>query len=164
MADTEPDASADAERLDAYRHVLIAVDLTESTPVTVGRGCHLAGACGATVSLAHVIEQLPFSYGVDLSAAYSNLREDLHQWASNELHRLGESHGIAPQNCHLVGGRASLAIREIADSLTADLIVIGSHVRQPLAAPFGSTVHGILHHARCDVLTVQHARADKSAT
>ena len=156
MADAKPDTTADfgSGATGAYRHVLIAVDLTESTPVTLARGCAIAGICNARVSIAHVIEQLPFSYGVDLSATYSTLREDLHQWAADELNQLGERHGIAPERRHLVGGRATLAIHELANGLEADLIVIGSHVRQPLSAPFGSTVNGILHHARCDVLTV----------
>ncbi len=145
----------DTDNARCYQHVLIATDLTETAQTTVARGQKIALACGAQLSLAHIIEPLTFSYGVDLSASYSSLQQDMHQWASEELDKLGQSHGIEPACRHLIGGRATLAVHELADRLAADLIVIGSHMRQPLSPPFGSTANGILHHAKCDVLTVR---------
>lgn len=64
--------------------------------------------------------------------------------------------GIAPDRVSVLFGRPASEIHALAESLGADLIVIGSHGRHGLPrVMLGSTANAVLHGAPCDVLTVR---------
>ena len=50
---------------------------------------------------------------------------------------------------------AAVEIAHAAERHGADLIVVGSHGRHGIGRLLGSTAHGVLHRAPCDVLTVR---------
>jgi universal stress protein A len=56
---------------------------------------------------------------------------------------------------HLIFGRPESEIQRTAQSVGADVIVVGSHGRHGLALLLGSTANGVLHGASCDVLAVR---------
>ena len=70
--------------------------------------------------------------------------------------------GIAPDQVDVLFGRPAPEIRAYAESIGADLIVIGSHGRHGLPqVMLGSTANGVLHGAGCDVLTVRISEPEK---
>ncbi|PIE36321.1 MAG: universal stress protein UspA, partial [Gammaproteobacteria bacterium] len=56
---------------------------------------------------------------------------------------------------HVVLGRPETEIHALADTIDADLVVMGCHGRFGLALLLGSTANGVLHGTKCDVLAVR---------
>ena len=75
--------------------------------------------------------------------------------AEKQLTSFGERYSIPSERLHLMIGRPESQIHQIAEDISADLIVVGSHGRQGLALILGSTANGVLHGAHCDVLAVR---------
>ncbi len=61
---------------------------------------------------------------------------------------------------HCTAGRTAHALAEFAESVDADVIVIGTHGHSPLTgALLGSVAQGLLHRAPCPVLAVPPVHA-----
>lgn len=138
-----------------YTHVLLATDTSEESARVADQAGALARSFGARLSVVHVIEPLTYAYGGDLPLDFSSLQQEIQKQAEQHLARLGEQHGIAASDRHLVVGRPAEEIHRLARQLGADLIIVGSHGRHGLALLLGSTASGVLHGAPCDVLAVR---------
>ena len=57
-----------------YKHILLAVDLSEEAEQVVGRGKSLSTLEGARLSIVHVIEPISFTYGGDIPLDFSKKR------------------------------------------------------------------------------------------
>ena len=139
----------------SYKHILLAVDLSEDTDVVTARAQALADANGASLDIIHVIEPISFTYGGDIPLDFSGLQEEIQSQAEQQLEKIAEPLNITDQHRHLVVGRPETEIHNTAEQIGADLIVVGSHGRHGLALIFGSTANGVLHGASCDVLAVR---------
>jgi universal stress protein A len=138
-----------------YKKLLIAVDLSEDSPEVAERARGLAEGSGAELHLIHVIEPLGFAYGGDIPMDFSGIQDEIHQQATQQLAKFGETWKIAADRQYIVLGRPEVEIHEKAEEIGADLIVVGSHGRYGLALLMGSTANGVLHGASCDVLAVR---------
>lgn len=139
----------------SYSNVLVAVDLSEESAEVAEKARDLAGKYGAQLHIIHVIEPLSFAYGGDIPMDFSGIQDEIHQQASQQLKRFGETHAMSPEQQHIVLGRPEVEIHTKAEEIGADLIVVGSHGRYGLALLMGSTANGVLHGATCDVLAVR---------
>ena len=138
-----------------YQNVLVAIDLSEDSTPVVQRGRAIAEGSSAQLHLIHVIEPLSFAYGGDIPMDFSGIQEEIHQQATQQLHRFAEANNIDPQHQHILLGKPEVEIHAKAEELGIDLIVIGSHGRHGLALLMGSTANGVMHGASCDVLAVR---------
>lgn len=138
-----------------YTKLLIAVDLSEDSPEVAERARGLAQGSGAELHVIHVIEPLSFAYGGDIPMDFSGIQDEIHQQATQQLAKFGETWQIPADRQYIVLGRPEVEIHEKADEIGADLIVVGSHGRYGLALLMGSTANGVLHGASCDVLAVR---------
>jgi universal stress protein A len=138
-----------------YSNILIAIDLSEDSANVAKRAHAVAAGSDAVLHLIHVIEPLSFAYGGDIPMDFSGIQDEIHQQASQQLKRFGETHDIPESRQHIVLGRPEVEIHAKAEEVSADLIVIGSHGRHGLALLMGSTANGVLHGARCDMLAVR---------
>jgi universal stress protein A len=138
-----------------YRHILVAVDLTEESVQVTQRACTLRTAFSAELSCVHVIEPLSLAYGGDIPMDLSTIQDQIQDTAKSHLAEFAKSLAIAPENQHLIFGRPETEIHALAKEIGADLIVVGSHGRAGLALLLGSTANGVLHGATCDVLAVR---------
>ena len=138
-----------------YRHILVAVDLTEESVQVTQRACALRTAFSAKLSCVHVIEPLSLAYGGDIPMDLSTIQDQIQDTAKSHLAEFAKSLAIAPENQHLIFGRPETEIHALAKEIGADLIVVGSHGRAGLALLLGSTANGVLHGATCDVLAVR---------
>ena len=138
-----------------YRHILVAVDLTEESVQVTQRACALRTAFPAELSCVHVIEPLSLAYGGDIPMDLSTIQDQIQDTAKSHLAEFAKSLAIAPENQHLIFGRPETEIHALAKEIGADLIVVGSHGRAGLALLLGSTANGVLHGATCDVLAVR---------
>ncbi|MFP6807924.1 MAG: universal stress protein [Pseudomonadales bacterium] len=138
-----------------YKHILVAVDLTEESRHVAKRACALQTAFSATLSCAHAIEPLSLAYGGDIPMDLSTIQEQIQETARSHLSEFANTLGIEPKDQHLIFGRPETEIHTLANQIGADLIVVGSHGRHGLALLLGSTANGVLHGAPCDVLAVR---------
>ena len=138
-----------------YSRILVAVDLSEDSAMVVQRAQSVAAGINAELHLIHVIEPLSFAYGGDIPMDFSGIQDEIHQQASAQLERFGQSNDIPAERQHIVLGRPEVEIHATAEEVGADLIVVGSHGRYGLALLMGSTANGVLHGASCDVLAVR---------
>ena len=138
-----------------YREVLVAVDGTEDTALVLARAAAVAANGDTRLHLVHVIEPLALAYGADIPMDVSDLQASLVQQARETLSDYAERFRIPDERVHVELGSIEKTIREKADDVGADLIVVGSHTRSGLALLLGSTARGIVPGAHCDVLAVK---------
>lgn len=138
-----------------YRHIIAGLDLSEESPQVLAKAVALATACGAHLSVAHVIEPITFAYGGDMPVDLSEVQEQLQIKAETELQRLAQMAGFPIQQEHVLVGQPATELHYLAKQQDADLIIVGSHGRKGLALLLGSTSNSVLHGASCDVLAVR---------
>lgn len=143
-----------------YKTVLLALDLSDEAAQVAEQARAITASTNATLHAIHVIEPLSFAYGGDIPMDFSGIQEEIQKQAEQQLTEFCNAQGIAPDHQHIAVGRPENEIHSMAESLNADLIVVGSHGRHGLALLLGSTANGVLHGAPCDVLAVRVGKDD----
>ena len=138
-----------------YRRILLVVDLSEDSRTVAARARAVAAACGAELSLLHVVEYLPVEpLGESLLPAVE-IEEELIRRAGERLHALARELGLPDAECSVQAGNTKAEIVRAAADAGADLIVLGSHERHGLSILINQTEDTVLHAAHCDVLAVR---------
>lgn len=142
------------------KEILIATDGSPSAREAVAFGLELAFEQGAEVVFVHVvpaIDVLPMtSFG--MPGALSHPVSAADRAALEEAAKLASQTGVSART-ELLRGTVVDEIVAYADSLDAELIVIGSRAHGPVAsALLGSVSQGVLHEARRPVLVVRGER------
>ena len=138
----------------AYQHILVGLDLSSESEQIISRVQTLFKDSTAKISLIHVLEPLSFAYGGDIPMDLTRLQTQLEEQAISKLAEAGTKLGVPNEDQHVIIGQPAHEIQCFAKKIGADLIVVGTHGRHGLARIFGSTAHGILHGAPCDVFAI----------
>ena len=138
----------------SYHHIIVGLDLSEDCPIVIRRAAGIAQACGAKLTLAHVLEPIAFAYGGDMPVDLSGVQEQQVQKSTAELAQLAKATSYPIQQQHVLVGQPAAELHYLAEQEDADLIVVGSHGRKGFALLLGSTPNSVLHGATCDVLAV----------
>jgi len=147
--------------------ILLATDGSPSAAKAAEEAVRLARATGwpLTVVTAWHIPVTGFAY--DPLVVVDDLIESVRESATRALEAAAEAAraaGVEPDT-KLVEGAPADQICELAETLGATMIVIGSHgwgaVRRLL---FGSVSWAVLHHAACPVLVVRDGSVDEAET
>lgn len=153
-----------------YRTFVVPIDFSAHSRAALDTATDLAKRLNADLHLVHVVQPPAYAYGyayagaampppaVDLTEVREGAMKSLKQLAAE----IGEVPGAVEP--HVVEG-AGIAdmIRQVAEKLDADLIVMGTHGRTGLAHVFlGSVAERTLRRAPCPVLTVQSRDEDES--
>lgn len=140
----------------AYRHLLLAVDLAPDSEAVGRRALQLARACGARLSIVHVVDTPALELSSDLMLAPPlDADIDLVAAAHDQLRDYAARLGLPEAQRHVAAGPIQAEVIRIAREQHADLIVLGSHQRHGLALLLGSPADAILHGAPCDLLAVR---------
>lgn len=140
-----------------YQHILIAADLINADDnLVMLRAKAMQAAYSSDLSIIHAIEYPP-SYGeVYEVPTMAGWQTELMSSAKERLLKLAQFLNIPAEQQHLRIGQPKYQILEVAETIGADLIIVGSHARHGLGLfLLGSTANAILHHAKCDVLAVR---------
>lgn len=140
---------------DRYRRVVVAIDCSEDSRRVLARAASIAGNGDSELHIVHVIEPLALAYGADVPMDVSELQNSLLAQARDNAKTFATEFGIPEQRIHVELGSIEKTIRQLADRIPADLIVVGSHTRSGLALLLGSTARGLVPGAHCDVLAVK---------
>ncbi|WP_035347407.1 universal stress protein [Edaphobacter aggregans] len=137
-------------------NIVVATDFTPESEKALSYARALAHQFATRITLAHVI---------DLSAAtplpdaivglpLDKLRHDSAENIKRTLFDLGME-GVTAQGKTLEAHNPTSAIVDLSHKLDADLIIVGTHARHGLSKLIlGSCSKGIIHSARCPVLTI----------
>ncbi|PKM22232.1 MAG: universal stress protein UspA [Gammaproteobacteria bacterium HGW-Gammaproteobacteria-14] len=139
-----------------YHTLLVAIDCSDDSARLLTRATAVA-ANDAQLHLIHVIEPLALAYGADIPMDVSDLQSGLMDQARKAALRHAQAFSVPAERVHVELGSIEKTIREKADQIAADLIVVGSHTRTGLALLLGSTAKGLVPGAHCDVLAVKIA-------
>jgi len=143
----------------AYKHVLVAIDISDEAPLVLKQAKQVATEHGARVSVVTVVKPLTHVYGGLDMVAYTqvslNFEQEAQAQARKQSEQLAASIGVQPDDVHVCIGAPAGQIVATAGAVGADLIVVGSHGKHGLGLLLGSTANGVLHQAACDVLTVR---------
>lgn len=143
----------------SYQRILIAVDLTGEAPEVINAAKEQASqSADAKIHLVNVIRPVAYNYAALDPAALAipaNLDRQLEEHARGMLTTWAEANALDTENVHIRMGAPAHEIKQAAEELDADLIVIGTHGQHGLGLLLGSTANGVLHGVKCDVLTVR---------
>ena len=141
-----------------YNKILVAVDNTDDAGHVLKSAIEAAQE-DAEFHLVNVVQQLNSVYGSMVwSPAITDthtLEESLVQQSTKHLAELCTRHGLNTHNNHAVLGSPATTIRNLAEELAVNLIVIGTHARHGLGLVLGSTANSVLHGVCTDVLVVR---------
>ncbi len=136
----------------AYENVLIAVDLSEGTGQIIERAKAIAP--NADCRLVYVLDPVHYA-NANIAMSPVDIMEQVRERVRSELLELGHKHALSEHPHMVAEGHPASTIHSLAETLQADLIVVGSHGRHGVQLLLGSTANAILHGAKCDVLAVR---------
>lgn len=150
--------------------ILVAVDRSERSTYVFNAAISLAQTTGATLMLLHVLSEDEAGYPILPTYAYYPILEDrdydiykeklaqYKQWGIDFLQDLTQkatTAGVKTEYSQLTGNPGR-TICELADTWSADLILVGSRGLKGLKEMFlGSVSNYVTHHAPCSVLIVR---------
>lgn len=141
--------------MSAYKHLLLAADLSENSQAAIDKAVELAETFGARLTLVHCIEPIP-AYGYP---GFADLESPIIEQAKKEMAKLGKTLNVPESDQRIEFGSVKAQVLKVAEELSVDAIIIGSHGRHGLARLLGSSANAIVHGADCDVITVRCADA-----
>ena len=138
-----------------YRHILLVVDLSDDSHAVGARARAVAAACGARVSLLHVVEFVPVEPLGETLLPAVEIEEDIVKHAEARLATLALAIGMPDAPRRVATGNTKTEIVRAAADVGADLVVLGSRERHGLSILVNFTEDSVLHAAPCDVLAVR---------
>ena len=140
-----------------FRNIVWATDGSESADRALGYAKDLASTYGGTLYGVHSDEHLVGgrSSGVPVLADEPDLRSKIR---SQIVTARDEGFDASLEIVRCAAGKTPQAIADFAQSVDADVIVVGTRGRSPLAELLlGSVTLGLLHVAPCPVIAVPPA-------
>ena len=139
-----------------YKHVLAAVDLSSESAQVLEKARATADRYGAKLSLITVVKPFAHAYGgLDMLSMADGFEEEALKQATQQLEDNGKIYGVDLVDVHVKEGNPAHVIKDSANELEADLIVVGTHGRHGLGLLLGSTANAVLHGVGCDVLAIR---------
>ena len=145
----------------AYKKILVAVDTSDEADAVMAAAKEMTGDETAGISLVTVIKPLTGFY-VDMYATLGDIggiESQAVAHATNFLSELADRHGVKAEAVKVIIGAPAVEIRELAEEMAADLIVMGTHGQHGLGLMLGSTANAVLHGVSCNVLAVKIRKA-----
>jgi universal stress protein A len=142
--------------MQGFKNVLVPLDFSDLSGPVIAAAVRVLDPEG-TATLLHVVEWMPVvtegTFGV-----YAH-RKDIDRMRALSREKLDEivreNPGVSLK-AEVQEGRPAQVILEVAEALSPDLIVMGTHGRSPLDhLLIGSVAERVLRKARCSVLAVR---------
>lgn len=137
-----------------YSTILHATDLSEHHFAICKQAADIAKRFDAKLYLLHVI-QPPTSMQLAQGLGFAEFDAPVKDNAQVVMDLLGETLCIPQEQLLVEVGSIKLSILNKAETLGCGLIIIGNHTPTHLPPFLGSTAYSVVHHAKCDVLTLR---------
>ena len=140
-----------------YQHIVAAVDVYEQTQAALERAVAFAKKYNSELEIIHVLPP------VLTNAPYAmEFQTNIQDEAKVRLEGIAKMAAVGDAKTHTILGSPGREIARLSKKLNADLIVVGSHGKHGVDLLLGSTANALVHHAKCDVLTVRVNQEDKA--
>ena len=142
-----------------YKNILVAVDTTDEAEDVIRAARDISMEKNSTISAVTVIRPMADFY-INLyttleGSADNGLEARAVERATAWLADLVKRFDIDAGAVNVIIGTPAVEIRQLAEKIGADLVVLGTHGRHGLGLMLGSTANAVLHGAPCDVLAVK---------
>lgn len=145
-----------------YKHIMVAVDGSDTSTAAIHEAIKLAKNQGSHLRIVHVIDDSFINYG-ETYTDYAALLESKRQRGSDILKKMGElaEHAHIKHETQLIEtkpfeGRVAEKIIEATQAKSTDVLVMGTHGRRGLSHLFlGSVAENIMRIATLPVLLVR---------
>lgn len=137
-----------------YKNILHPTDLDEKHFYMCEKAADLAKRYGGKLFLLHVIEP-PSSLQLAQGLGFAEFARPATQDAKSVMTILGESLKLPEDQLLVEIGSIKAHIFDKVIMIPCDLVILGKHSPGKLPAFLGSIAHATVHHAPCDVLTLQ---------
>ena len=142
--------------MEPYKHILVALDLSNEAHQVADRGRDLAAQYDAKLSLIHVVEPVIVDNSYDLMTSLpAELDSTLLERARSFLGNIADQLHLGEVEKIVALGSTRAEIFGVAKSQGVDLIVVGTHGRHGVGLLLGSTANAILHGTPCDVHAIR---------
>ena len=143
-----------------FKHILVPVDGSATAQMAVQKAIGLAQVFGSRVTAIFVIDPYPFTgVGTDFAygqAEYLNAATAEANLAIKATKTAFEQAGVKVDTSVVESHAAWRGVVDSAESMQADLIVMGSHGRSGLEKlVLGSVTQAVLSHTKLPVLVVR---------
>jgi nucleotide-binding universal stress UspA family protein len=145
-----------------FRTILFAADFTEKSRAAFRFACSLADERETQLSVLHVIERMPV---VEQSVAFGDKGKLIplvegglghHAALEQRLHEMYVPERSLDVSFHVRDGFPVDEVLRMADEISSDLVVLGTHGRTGLSRLLtGSVAEGILQKSRCPVAVLR---------
>ena len=137
-----------------YSTILHATDLYENHFQMAKNAVNIAKHFNAKLYLLHVIEP-PVSLQLAQSLGFAEFDAPVKDDAKTVMAVLGEALNIPLEQQFVEVGSINTHVLNKVQAINCTLIIIGSHLQTHLPAFLESSAQEIIHHAKCDVLTLR---------
>lgn len=142
--------------MEPYKHILVALDLSNEARQVAERGRDLSERYEARLSLIHVVEPIIVDNSYDLMTSLpAELDDTLQERARSFLAKISNQLKLGEVEVIVTLGSTQSEIFRVAQEQSMDLIVVGTHGRHGVGLLLGSTANSILHGTPCDVHAVR---------
>ena len=142
--------------MEPYKHILVALDLSNEARQVAERGRDLSERYEARLSLIHVVEPIIVDNSYDLMTSLpAELDDTLQERARSFLAKISNQLKLGEVEVIVTLGSTRSEIFRVAQEQSMDLIVVGTHGRHGVGLLLGSTANSILHGTPCDVHAVR---------
>lgn len=135
-----------------YKHILVAVDLSEESLILLRKGATLAEKCGAKLSIIHVDVNFSDLYTGLIDINMSSVQDSVVAETTKALDELSAKISY-PVSERLNGtGDFSQVLEEAVEKHAVDLLVTGHH--QDFWSKFMSSTRQVMNNVTVDMLVV----------
>ena len=139
-----------------YKHILLATDLSPESEFTAKRAANMASLFNAKLSIVHVLCHSPVAYGGEFTLPMDAKAQDAaKEQAIGQFAKIGKKYDIPEKSQHVKNGEIKSSITHLAESISADLIVVGTHSRHGISKLLGSEASDILKNASTDLWVIR---------
>lgn len=141
--------------LPRFHHILVPLDFTEKNRLALDTAFEIAAQNKARVTLLHVIEAIEGGEDAELREFFNRLQLRAEAELESRAQRFSEA-GLAVDRKVRLGRRTAEIVQDAADR-QADLIVMGSHVIDPMRPlqSWGTISYQVSVLCHCPILLVK---------
>ena len=151
-----------------FRSIVVGTDGSESAAIAVAGAAEIARLTGATLHIATVGGATtsamlgdPLAGAAAMSVAAEETRDELNTIVERAAEP-AQAQGVTVAT-HTLIGSAAQALCDLAESVGADLLVVGNRGMKGGRRVLGSVPNTISHHAPCSVLIYETSHPDDHA-
>ena len=135
-----------------YKHILVAVDLSEDSVILVNKAAALASACDAKLSLIHIDVNFTDMYTGFMEINFAETQNAMLESAQKKIKTLVESLNFPITETIVSSGDLCNEISHAIDNLNIDLVICGHH--KDFWSKLLSTSRQLINEAAVDMLIV----------